>query len=104
DHAYILQNDDRRIVFVIPFQGSYSLIGTTDVAFEGDPARVAIAEDETAYLCAAVSRWFAAPVTPDQIVWRYSGVRPLYDDHAASASTVTRDYVLDLDAPEDAAP
>jgi glycerol-3-phosphate dehydrogenase len=104
DQAYILQNDDRRIVFVIPFQERYSLVGTTDVPFAGDPADVAIASDETAYLCAAVSRWFATPVTPDQVVWRYSGVRPLYDDHAETASTVTRDYVLDLDAPDGRAP
>ena len=104
DQAYILQNDDRRIVFVIPFQERYSLVGTTDVPFAGDPADVAIAPDETAYLCAAVSRWFATAVTPDQVVWRYSGVRPLYDDHAETASSVTRDYVLDLDAPDGRAP
>ena len=104
DQAYILQNTDRRIVFVLPFQERFSLIGTTDLPFAGDPANVTIAPDETAYLCAAVSRWFATPVTPEQVVWRYSGVRPLYDDHAASASTVTRDYVLDLEAPAGGAP
>ena len=104
DQAYILQNADRRIVFVIPFQERFSLIGTTDVPFDGDPAEVAIASDEIDYLCTAVSRWFAKPVTPDDVVWRYAGVRPLYDDHAASASTVTRDYVLDLDAPAGQAP
>jgi glycerol-3-phosphate dehydrogenase len=104
DQAYILQNDDRRIIFVIPFQEHFSLIGTTDVPFEGDPTAVAITADEVDYLCAAVSRWFAAPLTRDRVVWSYAGVRPLYDDHAASASTVTRDYVLDLDAPPDQAP
>ncbi|MEJ0071582.1 MAG: glycerol-3-phosphate dehydrogenase [Pseudomonadota bacterium] len=104
DQAYILQNDDRRIVFVIPYQERFSLIGTTDVPFDGDPAAVAIAADEIDYLCKAVSRWFATPVTPDQVLWRYAGVRPLYDDHAATAATVTRDYVLDLDAPPGQAP
>ncbi|MBI3516581.1 MAG: glycerol-3-phosphate dehydrogenase [Proteobacteria bacterium] len=104
DQAYILQNDDRRIVFVLPYQERFSLIGTTDVAFDGDPAAVAITPDEVDYLCAAVSRWFATPVTSDRVVASYAGVRPLYDDHAASASTVTRDYVLDLDAPAGQAP
>jgi glycerol-3-phosphate dehydrogenase len=104
DHAYILQNADRRIVFVLPYQERFSLIGTTDVAFDGDPADVAIAADEIDYLCDAVSRWFAAPVTRGDVVATYAGVRPLYDDHAASAATVTRDYVLDLDAPAGAAP
>ncbi|MBV8169539.1 MAG: glycerol-3-phosphate dehydrogenase, partial [Alphaproteobacteria bacterium] len=104
DHAYILQNDDRRIVFVIPYQQRFSLIGTTDVPFDGDPATVAIADDEIDYLCQAASRWLQAPVTRAQVRWSFAGVRPLYDDQAASASTVTRDYVLDLDAPDDRAP
>ncbi len=104
DQAYILQNDDRRIVFVIPFPDRFSLIGTTDVPFEGDPAAVAITPDEIDYLCTAVSRWFAAPLARDRVVWSYAGVRPLYDDHATSASTVTRDYALDLDAPAGQAP
>jgi glycerol-3-phosphate dehydrogenase len=100
DQAYILQNDDRRIVFVIPYQDRFSLVGTTDVPFDGDPASAAISPGEIDYLCTAVSRWFATPVTPEQVRWRYAGVRPLYDDHAATAATVTRDYVLDLDAPD----
>jgi glycerol-3-phosphate dehydrogenase len=104
DQAYILQNADRRIVFVIPFQERFSLIGTTDVPFDGDPAHVAIASDEIDYLCESVSRWFTPPVTRDRVVWSYAGVRPLYDNHAASAATVTRDYVLDLDAPAGQAP
>jgi glycerol-3-phosphate dehydrogenase len=97
-HCFILQNHDRRIVFVIPYEHDYTLIGTTDVPVEGDPTGIRITSDETEYLCAAVSRWFAKPVTPADVVWSYAGVRPLYDDHAASASTVTRDYVLDFDA------
>ncbi|MBL8672658.1 MAG: glycerol-3-phosphate dehydrogenase, partial [Alphaproteobacteria bacterium] len=102
--AYILQNDDRRIVFVIPYEGRFTLIGTTDLPFAGDPRSVQIDQSETEYLCAAVSRWFVKAVTPLDVVWSYSGVRPLYDDAAASASKVTRDYVLDIDAPDSAAP
>jgi glycerol-3-phosphate dehydrogenase len=97
DQAYILQNDDRRIVFVIPYEDGFTLIGTTDIPFEGSPETVAIDRDETEYLCRAVSRWFARPVSPDSVVWSYSGVRPLYDDRASNASAVTRDYVFDLD-------
>lgn len=95
--AYILQNDDRRVVFVIPYENRFTLIGTTDVPFDGDPAEVTIDAEETAYLCRAVSRWLARPVEPRDVVWSYAGVRPLYDDAAASASAVTRDYVFDLD-------
>jgi glycerol-3-phosphate dehydrogenase len=97
EQAYILQNDDRRVVFVIPYEGRFTLIGTTDIPFEGDPAGVAIDAEEAAYLCRAVSRWLARPVVPGDVVWSYAGVRPLYDDAAASASAVTRDYVFDLD-------
>ncbi|MDX2104752.1 MAG: glycerol-3-phosphate dehydrogenase, partial [Alphaproteobacteria bacterium] len=96
-HSFILQTDDRRIVFVIPYEQRYTLIGTTDVPVTGDPSGIAISEDETQYLCRVVSRWFRKPVTPADVIWSYAGVRPLYDDHAATASTVTRDYVLDLD-------
>lgn len=98
DHAYIVQNDDRRIVFAIPYEGAFTLIGTTDVDYAGDPAEAAIDDGEIAYLCRAVSRWFARPVTPADVVWNYSGVRPLFDDHShGSAAAATRDYVLDLD-------
>jgi glycerol-3-phosphate dehydrogenase len=95
--AYILQNDDRRIVFILPYEERFTLIGTTDVPFNGDPARVAIDAEETAYLCRAVSRWLARPVRPEDVVWSYAGVRPLYDDKASNVSAVTRDYVFDLD-------
>jgi glycerol-3-phosphate dehydrogenase len=98
EHAFILQNDDGRVVFVIPYEGRYTLIGTTDIPFTDDPATVAISAEETAYLCRAVSRYFARPVTPTDVVWSYAGVRPLYDDGSARASEVTRDYVLDLQA------
>lgn len=102
--AYILQNDDGRVVFVIPYEGAFSLIGTTDVPFEGDPATVAIDESELRYLCDAVGRYFRAPPAPEDVVWTYAGVRPLYDDAAEDASAVTRDYVLDLDAGPGRAP
>jgi glycerol-3-phosphate dehydrogenase len=98
EHAFILQNDDRRIVFVIPYEGRFTLIGTTDVVYEGDPGRVAISPQETEYLCKAANRFLAKPVTPADVVWSYAGVRPLYDDGADNASEVTRDYVLELDA------
>jgi glycerol-3-phosphate dehydrogenase len=98
DHAYLLQNDDRRVVFVMPFERDYSLIGTTELAFAGDPAEPHITPDEIAYLCRAVARWFAAPPGPEDVVWSYAGVRPLYEDHARNAAAVSRDYVFDLDA------
>jgi glycerol-3-phosphate dehydrogenase len=103
-HAYLLQNDDRRIVFVLPFEEDFTLIGTTEAPFEGDAAAVACSDEDAAYLCRAVSRWFARPVRLEAILWRYAGVRPLYEDHAANASAVTRDYVLILDTPPGGAP
>ncbi len=99
EHAYILQNPDKRIVFAIPYERRYTLIGTTDEAFSGDPAQVSISDTETTYLLESVNRWFARPVESDDIVWSYAGVRALFDDGSKDASEVTRDYVLDLDAP-----
>ena len=97
--AYILQNADRRIVFAIPYEGAFTLIGTTDVAIdEGELDDVRITADEIAYLCDAVNRNFRSKIDVDAIVWSYAGVRPLHDDDAANASAVSRDYVLDLDA------
>jgi len=104
DQAYILQNEDRRIVFVIPYEGAYTLVGTTDVPFDDDPAKVEISADETAYLCRIVNRYFKAAAGPGDVVWAYAGVRPLYDDATENASAVTRDYVLDLEAPDGAPP
>ena len=95
EHAYILQNADRRIVFVIPYEGRYSLIGTTDVPFTADPGAVAIGTDEIEYLCAAVGRFFVKPPAPTEVVATYAGVRPLYDDASDDPSAVTRDYVLE---------
>ena len=96
--AYLLQNDDRRVVFVIPYEGEFSLIGTTDVPYEGDARRVHASTAEIDYLCAAVAEQFKRAPRPEDVVWTYSGVRPLYDDGSSDASSVTRDYVLELDA------
>ncbi len=97
DQAYILQNDDRRIVFIIPYEQDYSLIGTTDVPYDGDPVDVRISGSEIDYLCTAVNRYLDKPVAPDDVIWSYAGVRPLYDDASANVSAVTRDYVFDID-------
>ncbi len=98
DRCYIFQNADNRIFFAIPYERDFTLIGTTDQDFTGDPAGVTISEGEIAYLCAGASAYFRAPVTPQDVVWSYSGVRPLYDDGASAAQEATRDYVLELDA------
>jgi len=102
DHcrAYIFQNADRRIAFAIPYEHDFTLIGTTDIDFDGDPRSAAASADEIAYLCAAASEYFAAPIEPASVVWTYSGVRPLYDDGHTTAQETTRDYVLDLQAPD----
>jgi len=97
EHAYILQNADKRIVFAIPYEGEFTMIGTTDIPFTDDPNSVEIDPEETQYLCESVSRYFKKRVSPDDVVWAWSGVRPLYDDAAKNASAVTRDYVLDVD-------
>jgi len=96
-HAYILQNADKRIVFVIPFEERYSLIGTTDVPVE-DFEHPAITPDETAYLIDLANTYLARPLATADVVWAFSGVRPLYDDGASDPSAITRDYVLKLDA------
>jgi glycerol-3-phosphate dehydrogenase len=96
EFAFILQNPDKRIVFAVPYEHDFTLIGTTDIPYEDDPAKVTISQEETDYLCESVSRYFRTPVTPADVVRSYSGVRPLYDDQAENASAVTRDYVLDV--------
>jgi len=100
DRAYIFQNSDGRVVFAIPYERDFTLIGTTDAEYHGDLGDVRCTPAEARYLCDAVSDYFTEPVTPDQIVWTYSGVRPLSDDAAKSATAATRDYVLKV---EDAA-
>ena len=104
DHAFMLQNDDRRIVFAIPYEGRFTLVGTTDTAWDAPPGRATIDADETRYLLDTIALYFEHKVGEDDIVWSYAGIRPLYDDKAANASAVTRDYVLDLDAGEGRAP
>ena len=96
-YAYILQNPDRRVVFMIPYEREFTLIGTTDVQVAEKDLPAAISPDEIAYLCAAASRYSAREVSADQVVWSYSGVRPLYDDGKEDPSAITRDYVLLLD-------
>ncbi len=102
--AFTLQTADGRIVFIIPYQDDFTLIGTTDIPFTGDPSKVSAGTDEISYLCNLASEYLRNPVTEADVVWSYSGVRPLYDDGDLSASTVTRDYVFDLDAPAGVAP
>jgi glycerol-3-phosphate dehydrogenase len=104
DRCYIFQNRDGRIIFAIPYENEFTLIGTTDQDFHGDPADIRASEAEIAYLCAAASEYFTAPMSPDQVVWTYSGVRPLYDDGASEAKAATRDYVFDLDESVGGAP
>jgi len=99
DRAYMFQNSDGRIVFVIPYQEDFTLIGTTDRDFDGDPAKVKASAEEIKYLCDSVSEYLAKPVTPEDVVWTYAGVRPLYDDGASEAKAATRDYVFELDTP-----
>jgi glycerol-3-phosphate dehydrogenase len=96
--AYILQNPDRRIVFVLPYEGRFSLIGTTDLFFEGEPSGVSITADETDYLCESANRFLKRPISGRDVVWSYSGVRPLYDDASGNPSAMTRDYVFDVQA------
>lgn len=96
--AYLFQNPDRRIIFAIPFEQDYTLIGTTDLEYLGDPATVAITADEVAYLCEMASRYFAVPVRAEDVVWHYSGVRPLLEDESSDPASVTRDYSLEVDA------
>ncbi|WP_010126622.1 glycerol-3-phosphate dehydrogenase, partial [Sphingomonas sp. KC8] len=102
EHAFILQNPDGRIVFAIPYERDFTLVGTTDVAVDGDAALAPITDEEVAYLCDSVNRWFAKAIRPADVVWRYWGVRSLYDDGSDSASAVTRDYVMKLGTNEDA--
>ena len=95
--AYFFQNPDGRIMFAIPYEDDFTLIGTTDRDYDGDPREVRISDEEIAYLCTSASEYFAEPVEKSDIVWTYSGVRPLFDDGASKAQEATRDYVLKLE-------
>jgi len=99
ERCYIFQNGDGRIFFAIPYERAFTLIGTTDRDYAGVPGAARISDDEIAYLCAGASAYFREAVTPADVVWTYSGVRPLYDDGANAAQEATRDYVLTLEAP-----
>jgi glycerol-3-phosphate dehydrogenase len=103
DHpsCYIFQNADGRVFFLIPYERDFTLIGTTDQDFDGDPSDVRASAAEIEYLCRSTSAYLRKPVTPDMVVWSYSGVRPLVDDGSSAAQEATRDYVLKLDAPAD---
>ena len=95
ERAFILQSDDKRVVFVLPFERDFTLIGTTDIPYDGDPSLVEIDDDEIEYLCGVASSHFRTQIMPEDVVWSYSGVRPLYDDGASSVSAISRDYLLE---------
>jgi len=104
EHCYTFQNGDGRVVFAIPYQHDYTLIGTTDVPHGEADNLPEISQDEISYLCDAASEYFLKTITPRDVAWTYSGVRPLYDDKAANASAVTRDYVLQIEESSEHAP
>ncbi|WP_062229390.1 glycerol-3-phosphate dehydrogenase [Aureimonas frigidaquae] len=104
DRAYIFQNADGRIIFAIPYAQDFTLIGTTDRDYAGDPSDVAITQEETDYLLSAASEYFREPLTRADIVWSFSGVRPLFNDGAGKAQESSRDYVLRMDRPATGAP
>ena len=104
EHAYILQNPDKRIIFAIPYRENFTLIGTTDVPYQGAARDVVISPEETDYLVASINNWFKRSISAADVVWSYSGVRPLFDDGSIEASAVTRDYVFDLDVKDGEAP
>jgi glycerol-3-phosphate dehydrogenase len=99
-YAYIFQNPDGRIVFVISYEQDFTLVGTTDLEYTGNTDQVAIDQSEIDYLCRLTERYFQQPITPADVVWSYSGVRPLLEDESANASEITRDYQLTLEGEE----
>lgn len=103
-HAYILQNDDKRIVFVIPWLNKFSIIGTTDVEYKDDPFNVVISDDEINYLLNVCNKYFCRALTRTDIIWTYSGVRPLWGDKTSSPQSVTRDYLIDIQDDNGSAP
>ncbi len=102
--AYLLQNEDRRVIFVNPYEDNLALIGTTDIPYDGRAEDVAIDADETAYLLGILRRYFRASPEPGDIVHAFSGVRPLYDDNSDNPSAVTRDYVFEVHGAPDEPP
>ncbi len=104
DRAYIFQNADGRVIFAIPYETDFTLIGTTDRDHDAPPSEVRCTEEEADYLRAAASEYFAKPIAAADVVWTYAGVRPLYDDGAKSATAATRDYVLRVETADGKAP
>ena len=104
EHAFILQNDDRRVVFMIPYGGLHTLVGTTDVPQDNEDELPRATDEEVTYLCRAVNRYLKKAARPEDVVWRYAGLRPLYDDGSDDPSAVTRDYTLRVDDERGAAP
>ena len=100
---YFFQNADGRIFFAIPYEEDFTLIGTTDHDYDGDPDLPEVRDEAIAYLCSAASEYFAEPVEPEQVVWSYTGIRPLFDDGASEAKEATRDYVLKEEGGKDVA-
>ena len=104
EHAYLFQNADNRVIFAIPYEQNYTLIGTTDKPYDLSDGPVKISPEEINYLCEAASEYFENDISPDDVVWTYAGVRPLYDDKAVDASAVTRDYKLNVEEYSDGVP
>ena len=98
DKCYFFQGEDGRIIFAIPYEGEFTLIGTTDQEYKGDPSQAICTDAEADYLVAFINKYLKSPISRDDVVWSYSGVRPLYDDGAKSATAATRDYVLSVDS------
>ena len=101
DHAFTLQNADGRVIFMIPYEDHYTVVGTTDLPYDGDPSQVRISDDEVTYLCNAANAYLRRPISASDVKWTYSGVRPLVDDESANVSKVTRDYRLELSTSKD---
>lgn len=104
DNAFIMQNEDQRIVFAIPYRDDYTLIGTTDEEFTGNPSDVSISQDETDYILSVANQHFKQQLTNDDVIWTYSGVRPLLEDESSDPSAVTRDYTLHVEDEDGKAP
>ena len=104
DRGYIVQTRDGRFVFALPFEQDFTLIGTTDRSFAGDPGGIQPSADEIAYLCDVANQHFRATIAPADVVWSFAGVRALYDDGSRKAEDVTRDYLLALDERDGEAP
>ncbi len=107
DHGYVLQQSDSRLVFALPYQNNYTLFGTTEIEFDGsrqDAYDAEISSDEVDYLCDAFNASFVDPITPEDVIWSYSGVRPLFDDGADDATAATRDYLIHQQISDQGAP